>query len=51
VLAHVLTLCKNKDTLRAIIPRGVRMMVFDLNPFKPVTFFIKYVLYFTFQAS
>jgi hypothetical protein len=26
-----------KSTLRAIVPRGDRMMVFDLNPFKPVT--------------
>jgi hypothetical protein len=29
---------KTKSTLRAIIPRGVRMMVFDSNPFEPVTF-------------
>jgi hypothetical protein len=30
---------KAKSTLRAIIPRGVRMMVFDLNLFKPDTLF------------
>jgi hypothetical protein len=28
-----------KGTLRAIVPRGVRLMVFVLNPFKPVTSF------------
>ncbi|MFT6777847.1 MAG: hypothetical protein ACJAV1_001773 [Paraglaciecola sp.] len=27
-----------KSTLRAIVPRGIYMMVFVLNPFKPVTF-------------
>jgi hypothetical protein len=31
-----------KSTLRAIV-----LMGFDLNPFESVTFFIKYVLYFT----
>jgi hypothetical protein len=30
-----------KSTLCAIIPRGGRLMVFVLNPFKPVTLFIK----------
>jgi hypothetical protein len=33
-----------KSTLRVIVPRGDRMMVFDLNPFKPVTLFIKCIL-------
>jgi hypothetical protein len=42
VLASQIYAVKNiKSTLRAIFPRGVRLMVFDLNPFKPVTLFYK----------
>jgi hypothetical protein len=33
-----LRLQSSNSTLRAIVPRGVRLMVYVSNPFEPVTF-------------